>query len=42
MAGSVSTSDMVYRYGGEEFLILLPGQAPAEAAAVVERRPPSD
>src|SRR5258705_2364170 len=37
MAGSVSTSDMVYRYGGEEFLILLPGQAPAEAAAVVER-----
>jgi len=37
MAGSVSAADMVYRYGGEEFLILLPDQGLAQAAAVVER-----
>jgi diguanylate cyclase (GGDEF)-like protein len=37
MAGSVSAADMVYRYGGEEFLILLPDQGQAQAAAVVDR-----
>jgi len=31
-------SDRVYRYGGEEFLVLLPGASIAEAAGVAERQ----
>ena len=34
---SVRTSDVVYRYGGEEFSMLLPGASPEEAAHVAER-----
>jgi two-component system, cell cycle response regulator len=37
LAGSVRIGDMAYRYGGEEFLILLPEQALATATAAVER-----
>ena len=33
----VRTSDRVYRYGGEEFLVLLPDQDEAAAAAVMDR-----
>ena len=31
-------SDRVYRYGGEEFLVLLPGASVAEAAGIAERQ----
>jgi len=34
---NVRTNDVAYRYGGEEFCVLLPGAAEHEAAAVVER-----
>lgn len=37
LAASVRATDAVYRYGGEEFLIVLPEQAGAEALVVVER-----
>jgi two-component system, cell cycle response regulator len=37
LAGSARTGDMVYRYGGEEFLILLPEQDLAGATAAIER-----
>ena len=37
MASAVRATDMVYRYGGEEFLILLPDQPSAPADVVVER-----
>jgi two-component system chemotaxis response regulator CheY len=37
LAGSVRTGDMVYRYGGEEFLILLPEQTLETATVVLER-----
>lgn len=37
LAGNARTGDMVYRYGGEEFLILLPEQSLDGATAAVER-----
>ena len=37
IAAFVRDSDVVYRYGGEEFSMLLPGASPEEAAAVAER-----
>jgi two-component system cell cycle response regulator len=37
LATSVRTGDMAYRYGGEEFLVLLPEQTLVTAAAAVER-----
>ena len=37
LAGNVRAGDMVYRYGGEEFLILLPEQDVDGAGAMLER-----
>ncbi len=37
IAQSVRESDVVYRYGGEEFSMLLPGATPEEVATVAER-----
>jgi diguanylate cyclase (GGDEF)-like protein len=37
LAASVRPNDLVYRYGGEEFCVLLPGATSAEAAEVAER-----
>ncbi len=37
MRATLRSFDMVYRYGGEEFLILLPGQDPAAAEQIAER-----
>ena len=37
IARSVREADIVYRYGGEEFSILLPGATPEEARVVAER-----
>ncbi len=34
---NVRRADQVYRYGGEEFLVVLPEQAPGEAAAAMDR-----
>lgn len=37
LAGQVRQSDRIYRYGGEEFLLLLPDQSSSGAKAVMER-----
>ena len=37
IAACVRDSDVVYRYGGEEFSMLLPGATPDETAAAAER-----
>lgn len=37
IAGAVRNEDVVYRYGGEEFSVLLPGASPSEAMRVAER-----
>ena len=37
VTGTLRKYDSIYRYGGEEFLICLPGSPPREAAQVVER-----
>ena len=37
LLGSVRKSDVVYRYGGEEFLLILPQQSAAGAKALMER-----
>jgi len=37
VTGVLRKYDSIYRYGGEEFLICLPGTPLKEAAAVVER-----
>lgn len=36
LSGSISPGQMAYRYGGEEFLVLLPGQPLAAATAALE------
>jgi len=35
--GSLRRADQVYRYGGEEFLVVLPEQTPADAVAAMDR-----
>jgi len=37
IASAVRSNDVVYRYGGEEFCVLLPGATPDEARYVAER-----
>ncbi len=37
LAAAVRSKDLVYRYGGEEFCVLLPGASADEAAVVAER-----
>jgi diguanylate cyclase (GGDEF)-like protein len=37
LAGHVRTGDLVVRWGGEEFLVILPGTSPAGAHLVAER-----
>lgn len=37
LRASCRESDTVYRYGGEEILVLLPGQTPVSASVAVER-----
>jgi diguanylate cyclase (GGDEF)-like protein len=37
VSAAVRHRDVVYRYGGEEFCVLLPGASPSEARMVAER-----
>jgi len=37
MASSLRAGDRLFRYGGEEFIILLPGASPDNARAVADR-----
>jgi diguanylate cyclase (GGDEF)-like protein len=37
LLGSTRKSDGVYRFGGEEFLLVLPQQSPVRAKALMER-----
>src|SRR5690606_36196627 len=37
IARQVRSGDVVYRYGGEEFCVLLPGASPDDARAVADR-----
>lgn len=37
LAGSIRAQDLLYRMGGDEFLVLLPGTATVEAAELAER-----
>ncbi|HEX2078196.1 MAG TPA: diguanylate cyclase [Longimicrobium sp.] len=37
LAGELRTSDLLFRYGGDEFVLLLPGTARPEAATLAER-----
>jgi diguanylate cyclase (GGDEF)-like protein len=37
VADNVRHDDVVYRYGGEQFCVLLPGATPGEAQAVADR-----
>jgi diguanylate cyclase (GGDEF)-like protein len=38
LSAQTRPSDRIYRYGGEEFLVLLPGTSVADAAVVAERQ----
>ncbi len=37
LVGELRSYDMAFRYGGDEFVVVLPGAGPQEAAAVAER-----
>jgi diguanylate cyclase (GGDEF)-like protein len=37
ISSAVRSNDVVYRYGGEEFCVLLPGASPDEARYIAER-----
>jgi diguanylate cyclase (GGDEF)-like protein len=37
LAANVRSQDIVYRYGGEEFCVLLPGATPEDAQVIAER-----
>ncbi len=37
LAANIRSQDIVYRYGGEEFCVLLPGATPEDAKAIAER-----
>ena len=37
MSDAIRAEDRLYRYGGDEFAVILPGIAPAEGREVAER-----